>query len=109
MAEENDVDLESCMTASVKQCTGCQPLSTSEASQHCPIAVHTSNGKTILINVTIKEEVNGHLVLKSAWEQLSQALAESWYQRLAGRLLMSIIVGTAKVKQVHSTISFRHS
>ena len=79
MSEENDVDLERCMTTSAKQWPHCKPPLTSEASQHCPIAVQTPNGKTILINVTIKE-VNGHLVLNSAMEQLSQALAESWYQ-----------------------------
>ena len=109
MAEENDIDLECCMTASVKQCTGSQASSTSEATRHCPIAVQNSAGKAVLINVTVKEEVNGRLVLNSAWDQLSQALAESWYQRLVGRLLMSIVVGTAKVRQVHSIISFRTS
>ena len=101
MAEENDVDLERCMTASVKQCTSSQASSTSEATRHCPIAVQSSAGKAVLIYFTVKEEVNGHLVLNSAMEQLLEALAESWYQRLAGRLLMAIVVGTAKVRQVH--------
>ena len=109
MTGEKDVDLERCITASVKQCTSSQASSTSEATRHWPIAVQNSAGKAVLINVTVKEEANGHLVLNSAWDQLSQALAESWYQRLVGRLLMKIIVGTAKVRQVHSLVSFRTS
>lgn len=109
MAGEKDVDLERCVTASVKQCPVCERPSTTEATRHCPIAVQVSNGKTILINVALKEEVNGHLVLNSAMEQLSQALAESRYQRLVGKLLMNIIVGTAKVRQVHSNVSFNRS
>ena len=108
MAGENHVDIERCMTACVKQWPRSQPPLSSEATRHCPIAIQISNGKTILINVTVKE-VNGHLVLNSAWDQLSQALAESWYQRLVGRLLMNTIVGTAKVREVHSIILLRHS
>lgn len=108
MAGKKDVDLERCMTASANQRTDSHASSTSKATRHYPIAVQNSSGKAILINVTVKE-VNGHLVLNSAWDQISQALGENWYQRLARRLLMNIIVGTAKVRQVRSIVSFPSS
>ena len=108
MSGENDVDPKHHMTASVKQCTGFQPSLRSKASRNYPIAVQDSAGRAIPNNVTIKEDVNGYLVLDSAREQLSQAIARGRYQRLAGSLLMSIIVGTAKIRQVYSTVSFRH-
>lgn len=105
MIEENNLDLEGCPTVSSKQCTGCQPSSSSGASRHCTIAVQDSDGRAVLINTTIKEEGNGDLVFSSVKEQLSQALITSWHQQLIGKLLMGLVGGTARIKQVQHIFS----
>ena len=104
---DKDIDLERCMTASTEQSNSRQSCSSSEDGRHCAVAVQHLDGRAVLINAIMKEEVNGDLVFSSAKKQISQAIAKSWHQRLAGKLFMSLVFGTARVKQVHQTSSGR--
>lgn len=97
MPEDIGIDLERGVTASIKQGNGYQPSLGSEDGRICPIAVQHLDGRAVLINATIKEE-DGDLALSSA---KSRAVSKRWHQRLVGRLLMGLVVGTARVKQVH--------
>ena len=94
----DDRDLEKCTT-------GYQVSMSSDASRQCAIAVQHSDGGAVLINATIKEEVNGYLVLSSAKKQFSQALTKGWHQRLIAKLFMHFVVGTARIKQVPFSLS----
>ncbi len=107
MTEDKDFDLERCMTASTEQSNSCQSCSSSKDGRHCAIAVQNLDGRAVLINAIMKEEVNGDLVFSSAKKQISQAITKSWHQRLVGNLFMGLVVGTARVKQVHQTSSGR--
>lgn len=103
--ETNNVDLEHCVTASAKQGSNGRPPrpSVSKPGRRCVIAVQTLDGRAILIHAMVKEEVDGDLVLSSAKKQISQAVARTWHQRLVQKLLMGLVVGTARVKQVPPT------
>ena len=107
MPKDIDIDLERCMTASTKQSNSCQPSFSSENGINCAVAVQNLDGRAVLINAIIKEEVNGDLVFSSAKKQIFQAITKSWHQRLVGNLFMGLVVGTAKVKQVNQTSSSR--
>ena len=107
MLEDKDNDLERCMTASTEQSNSCQFCSSSKDGRHCAIAVQNLDGRAVLINAIIKEEVNGDLAFSSAKKQISQAITKSWHQRLVGKPFMGLVVGTARVKQVHQTSSGR--
>ena len=100
MPEDIGIDLERGVTASIKQGNGYQPSLGSEDGRFCPIAVQHLDGWAVLINATIKEE-DGDLALSSAKRQICRAVSKRWHQRLVGRLLMGLVVGTARVKQVH--------
>lgn len=97
----NDVDLERCVAISIEQSKDCQASSKSDSSRCCTIAVQHLDGRAVLINATINVDVDGGLVFSSAKKQISQALSESWHQRLIGKLFMGLIVGTARIKQVY--------
>lgn len=99
MPEDIGIDLERGVTASIKQGNGYQPSLGSEDGRFCPIAVQHLDGWAVLINATIKEE-DGDLALSSAKRQICRAVSKRWHQRLVGRLLMGLVVGTARVKQV---------
>lgn len=100
MPEDIGIDLERGVTAPIKQGNGYQPSLGSEDGRFCPIAVQHLDGRAVLINATIKEE-DGDLALSSAKRQICRAVSKRWHQRLVGRLLMGLVVGTARVKQVH--------
>lgn len=102
MPEDRDLDLERCVTDSIKQNTSCKSSVSFKASQRCNIAVQHLDGRAILISANIKEEVNGNLVLSSATRQISQALTKRWYQRLIGKLFMGCVVGTARISKVRN-------
>ncbi len=107
MPADKFLDLERCMTLSIKQDTTSQPSLSSEAARSCAIAVQHLDGGAILINVNIKEEVDGDIVLNPVKRQILQALSQSWHQKLAGKLLMGFLVGTARIKQVQQMSSGR--
>ena len=100
MPEDKNIDLESCVTASTKQSHGCQTSPGSNAGRNCAIAVQHLDERAVLINVTIQEEGDGYLVFSAAKRQISKATTKRWHQRLVGKLLMGLVVGTARVKQV---------
>lgn len=100
MPEDKEVDLERCVTASMDQSNGCQPSSGSKTGRNCAIAVQYLDGRAVLINATITEEAGGELVFSSAKKQISRVVTTKWHQRLIGKLLMGLVVGTARVKQV---------
>lgn len=104
MPEANNIDLERCVTPSIQQGTACPPSLSSKAGRHCAIAVQHLDGRAVLINATIKED-DGDLVLSSARKQVSRALTRSWHQKVVGKLLMGLVVGTARVKQVRQVFS----
>ena len=104
MSEDKNIDLESCVTASTKQNSGCQLSPGFKAAKNCAIAVQHLDARAILINVAI-EEVDGDLLFSSARRQISQAIANSWHQRIVGKLFMGLVVGTARVKQVRQCFS----
>lgn len=99
MLEDNNFDLEQCVTASTKQNNGFQPSPGSKADKNCALAVQHLDGRALLINVAI-EEVDGDFVFGSARRQILQAIAKSWHQSLVGKLFMGLVVGIARVKQV---------
>ena len=101
MPKEKKFDLERCMTASIKQSIGCHSSLSSKKGRPCVIAIQHLNGRAVLIDATIKEEVGGDLVFNSVKKQISKALGKFWHQRLAGKLFMGLVVGTARVNQVH--------
>ena len=105
MPEDGNVDIERCMTASVKQSHGCQPSLEPKTGRDCAIAVQHLDGKAVLINTTIKEEVDRGLILSSAKKQIFGTLTRTWYQGLVGKLLLGLVVGTARVNQVHQFFS----
>lgn len=100
MAEDKDIDLENCVTASTKQINGLQPSPGSNAGKDCAIAVQHLDRRAVLINITVKEGGDGDLVLSSARRQLSHAITKSWNKRLLGKLFMGLVVGTARVTSV---------
>ncbi|KAL9135169.1 MAG: hypothetical protein Q9175_003644 [Cornicularia normoerica] len=106
MPEANNIDLERCVTPSIQQGTACPPSLSSKAGRHCAIAVQHLDGRAVLINATIKED-DGDLVLSSARKQVSRALTRSWHQKVVGKLLMGLVVGTARVKQIVRLLSSR--
>lgn len=97
MSKAVDIDLERCATAT--QSRDCQPSPGHNTGRRCAIAVQHLDGRAALIN-TIIEEVGESLVFSSTKEQITRAVARSWRQRLEGSLLMGLVVGTARVKQV---------
>ena len=101
MPKDRNVDIERCMTAPIKQSHGCQPSLESKTGRDCAIAVQHLDGRAVLINTTIKEEVDGDLVFSSAKKQIFGTLTRTWYQGLVGKLLLGLVVGTARVNQVH--------
>ena len=101
MPKEKEFDVERCATASIKQSNGCHPSLSSKNGRPCVIAIQHLDGRAVLIDATIKEEVGGDLVFSSVKKQISKALGKFWHQRLAGKLFMGLVVGTARVNQVH--------
>lgn len=99
MSKAIDIDIERCVTDPIEQKSGRQPPPSSKPGRRCAIAVQHLDGRAVLINTAI-EEVDGNLVFSSAEKQISRAVARGWHQRLRGNLLMGVVVGTARVKQV---------
>ncbi|KAM0796397.1 hypothetical protein BDR22DRAFT_893249 [Usnea florida] len=93
------MDPELGLAAAIKHEKGCQANVSPKAGRRCVIAVQHLDGRAIPINVII-EEVNGGLVLNSTQKQIFQAVTRSWLHRLVGNLIMGLVVGTARVKQV---------
>ena len=93
------VDLERGLAAAIKHASGCQAYVSPKAGRRCVIAVQHLDGRAILINANITE-VDGSFILSSSQKQIFQAVTRSWLHRLLGNLIMGLVVGTARVKQV---------
>ena len=90
------VDLERGFAAAAKHDSGCSANASPKA---CVIAVQHLDGRAIPINAIITE-VDGGFILSSSQKQIFQAVTGSWFHRLVGNLIMGLVVGTARVKQV---------
>ena len=91
------VDLERGLAAATRHASGCKANVSPKA---CVIAVQHLDGRAILINAIIPE-VDGSFILSSSQKQILQAVTRSWLHRLLGNLIMGLVVGTARVKQVN--------
>ena len=105
------MDLERGLAAAIKHDNGCQAYVSPKAGRRCVIAMQHLDGRAVLINVIIMEE-DGKFILSSSQKQISQAVTRSWLHRLVGNLIMGLVVGTARVKQVSppsgSQVDFSH-
>ena len=97
--ETSVMDPERGLAAAIKHDNGCQANVRRKAGRRCVIAVQHLDGRAVLINAIIKEE-HGSFILSSSQKQIFQAVARSWLHKLLGNLVMGVVVGTARVKQV---------
>ena len=93
------MDPELGLAAAMKHENGCQANVSPKAGRRCVIAVQHLDGRAIPINAII-EEVDGSFVLNSTQKQIFQTVTRNWIHRLVGNLVMGLVVGTARVKQV---------